>query len=151
LATAQIGNVPGGSCFDAMSITLIIAATTGNIFANATFYPGEAMFTALRKLWSHRGRRGDTDRHRFRHIPAPVAPGYAIKSVSDPFRPRKGSEEDGGASLYQRHGLLEPPYPFADCWVDYEQSDVLTSCIDAILRNCERPHDLEFVSDLTEK
>lgn len=105
------------------------------------------MFTALKNLWSRSSKGGRAVRQEFRHIPAPVAPGYAVKSVPDPFRPRKGSDEDGGASLYQRHGLLEPPYPFADCWIDYEQSDVLTSCIDAILRNCERPHDLEFIGD----
>lgn len=110
------------------------------------------MLSSLRKLWGFGARGENSKRHTFQHIPAPIMPGRAIKSSEDPFRPRRGSDEDRGTSLYHRHGLMEPPYSFADCWVDYEQSDVLTSCVDAIIRNCERPHDLEFVGDdLTER
>lgn len=84
---------------------------------------------------------------KFRHIPAATLNGYAVKAAADPFRPRKGSDEDPSSSLYQRYALLEPPYSFADCWMDYEQSDVLTTCIDTIIRNCERPHDFDFIGD----
>jgi hypothetical protein len=57
------------------------------------------MFTALRKLWPFGAKGQSLVQNGFRHVPAPVAPGYTVKSASDPFRPRSGSDEDPGTSL----------------------------------------------------
>lgn len=81
------------------------------------------------------------------HRPAPVRGDYASKS--DTVVRRRGTEEDEDrfAKLYKDHALEEPPYAFADLWKVYEQCDVLWSCIDSVVRNCERGHDLDFTGD----
>lgn len=98
---------------------------------------------------------------KFEHIPAPTRFGYkSTKYGQDPFgsksrkaddpstaRQRQGADADDDDSLYSLHGLIEPPFLFSDCWTDYEQGDVLAECIDAVMKNVERPHDIEWVGE----
>ncbi|MDQ7784861.1 MAG: phage portal protein [Desulfomonilaceae bacterium] len=101
----------------------------------------------LRRIINHLIQSGNADREPVYHTPAPVRSDYASKS--DSVVRRRGTEEDEDqfAGLYRDHGLLEPPYSFADLWRIYEQCDVLWCCIEAVVSNCERRHDFEFIGD----
>ncbi len=99
----------------------------------------------IRQIISHLIREKNPVRRDMHHNPAPVRNDFTSKS--DSVVRRRGTEEDEDhfAKLYHDHGLLEPPYSFADLWRIYEQCDVLWCCIEAIVGNCERRHDFEFI------
>ncbi|MFH1114789.1 MAG: hypothetical protein V1792_12815 [Pseudomonadota bacterium] len=92
-------------------------------------------------------REKNSGRRPMHHNPAPVRSNLAAKSDSVVHRRGTEEDEDRFAKLYRNRGILEPPYSFADLWRIYEQCDVLWSCIESVVSNCERRHDFEFTGD----
>jgi len=61
---------------------------------------------------------------------------------------RRGSEEDEDIfeKVYDKYGLIEPPWLPSRMYAVYEESDMLGACVRAYVNNIERNYDYEFTS-----
>ena len=75
------------------------------------------------------------------HSKVEKAEGELVSSTRedvDPFQP----------ALYQRHGLIVPPFTFGSLYRAHDESDVLTSCIAAMQKNVDGfGYRLDFLGD----